>query len=60
MSASFVLVGRNGDVAGAGADDFDERARGHAGADRAEVGVKRAHRDRNARRQAGSPRPFRQ
>ena len=53
MSASFSEPGGDGDVAGAGADDLDQNARGDAAANGAEVGVKGADGHRNARRQAG-------
>ncbi len=55
----FFRVRPDGDVAGARADDFDQRARRDAGADGAEVRVKRADRDGNARRQTGLLRPRR-
>ena len=52
-------VGRDHHVAGAGADDLDQRARRDAGADGAQVRVERADGHGNARRQAGALAPTR-
>ena len=58
-SAKLAVFAAHADVAGAGADDFDERAGCDAAADRAEMAVKRADRHGNSRGQTGFLRPRR-
>ena len=51
----------DGDVAGAGADDFDEGAGGDPAANRTQMSIERANGDGNSSRQAGFLSPaFRQ
>ena len=59
MSGSWLSIGRDHHVAGAGADDLDQRARLDAGADRAHVGIEGADGHGHARRQTDLGRDFR-